>query len=234
MIRVMIETSLIDWDGKLATVLFFDKCNFMCPFCQNWELIQHPKNYPVIQWQDIAKMLRSKKEWIDGVVLTGGEPLVYKEEVFDVARKTKALSFLVKLDTNGAYPDTLRELIAEKLVDYVALDIKAPLDKTYSIAAGKEANIQDIMRSIEILKENNTDYEFRTTCVPGIIDSTAIESIGKVIQGAKLWVLQQYVPENAYQEKYRTMKKIPEADLRKLLDIASRYVVNVKLRGKTH
>jgi pyruvate formate lyase activating enzyme len=230
----MIETSLIDWDGKLTTVLFFDKCNFMCPFCQNWELILHPENFPVIQWQDIEKVLRAKKGWIDGVVLTGGEPLVYKEEVSDIARKTKALGLLVKLDTNGAYPDALRELIAEKLVDYVALDIKAPLNKTYAIAAGKEANIMNIARSIEILKEDDVDYEFRTTCVPGIIDRTAIESIGKVIQSAKQWVLQQYVPENAYKEEYRTMKKIPEPDLQKLLDIAGRYVVNTRLRGKTH
>lgn len=234
MIRAMIETSLIDWDGKLTTVLFFDKCNFMCPFCQNWDLILHPESFPVIKWQDIEKVLRAKKEWIDGVVLTGGEPLVYKEEVSDVARKAKALAMLVKLDTNGAYPDTLMKLIAEKLIDYVALDIKAPLDKTYSLATGKETNIKDIARSIKILKESNIDYEFRTTCVPGIIDSTAIESIGKAIKGAKQWVLQQYVPENAYKEEYRTLKRIPEADLRKLLDIAGRYVLSVKLRGKTH
>lgn len=230
----MIETSLIDWDGKLTTVLFFDKCNFMCPFCQNWELILHPENFLVIQWLDIEKVLRAKKGWIDGVVLTGGEPLVYKEEVSDAARKTKALGLLVKLDTNGAYPGTLQKLIAEKLIDYVALDIKAPLNKTYAIAAGKEVNIKNIARSIEILKEDDVDYEFRTTCVPGIIDSTAIESIGEVIQGGKQWVLQQYVPENAYKEEYRTMKKIPESDLQKLLDIAGRYVVNTKLRGKTH
>ena len=234
MIRAMIETSLIDWDGKLTTVLFFDKCNFMCPFCQNWELILHPENFLVIQWLDIEKVLRAKKGWIDGVVLTGGEPLVYKEEVSDAARKTKALGLLVKLDTNGAYPGTLQKLIAEKLIDYVALDIKAPLNKTYAIAAGKEVNIKNIARSIEILKEDDVDYEFRTTCVPGIIDSTAIESIGEVIQGGKQWVLQQYVPENAYKEEYRTMKKIPESDLQKLLDIAGRYVVNTKLRGKTH
>jgi pyruvate formate lyase activating enzyme len=230
----MIETSLIDWDGKLTTVLFFDKCNFMCPFCHNWELILHPENFPVIQWQNIEKVLRSKKDWIDGVVLTGGEPLVHREEVFDVARKIKALGMLVKLDTNGAYPDVLREMISENLVDYVALDIKAPLDKTYAKAAGKEINIKSIAESIEILKKSNVHYEFRTTCVPSIIDNTAIESIGKVIQNARQWVLQQYVPENAYQEEYRTMHQVPEPDLQKLLHIARRYVANTKLRAKTH
>ena len=234
MIRAMIETSLIDWDGKLTTVLFFDKCNFRCPFCHNWELIMHPENFPVIQWQEIEKVLRSKKDWIDGVVLTGGEPLVDKEEVFDTARKTKALGMLVKLDTNGAYPNTLREMISENMVDYVALDIKAPLDKRYAKAAGKEINTESILESVEILKKSNIDYEFRTTCVPGIIDNVAIESIGKVIRGAKQWVLQQYVPENAHQEEYRAMHRILEPDLLKLLDIARKYVPNTKLRAKTH
>ena len=234
MIRAMIETSLIDWDGKLTTVLFFDKCNFRCPFCHNWELIMHPENFPVIQWQEIEKVLRSKKDWIDGVVLTGGEPLVDKEEVFDTARKTKALGMLVKLDTNGAYPNTLREMISENMVDYVALDIKAPLDKRYAKAAGKEINTESILESVEILKKSNIDYEFRTTCVPGIIDNVAIESIGKVIRGAKQWVLQQYVPDNAYQEEYRAIHRILEPDLLKLLDIARKYVPNTKLRAKTH
>ncbi len=234
MIRAMIETSLIDWDGKLTTVLFFDKCNFMCPFCHNWKLILHSENFPPVKWQDIEKVLRSKKDWIDGVVLTGGEPLVDKEEVFDVARKIKALGMLVKLDTNGAYPDTLREMIAGNLADYVALDIKAPLGKEYSIAVGKQINIKNIAKSIEILKENNVDYEFRTTCVPGIIDRAAIQSIGEVIQSAKKWVLQQYVPDNAYQEEYRKLQKIPEPKLRELLDLARKYVANTKLRGKTH
>ena len=234
MIRAMIETSLIDWDGKLTTVLFFDKCNFMCPFCQNWDLILHPEKYPAIQWQDIEKKLTSRENWIDGVVLTGGEPLCYHDEVVDLATKIKTLGMLVKLDTNGAYPKKLQKLIDEKMVDYVALDVKAPLDERYSIATGRKISAEIIRKSIDILKTEKVDYEFRTTCVPRLIDESAIETIGESVKGARLWVLQQYLPENAYEQEFRGLPQVTESQMKNLLRIASKYVKSVKWRGQTH
>ena len=233
MIRAMIETSLIDWDGKLTTVLFFDKCNFMCPFCQNWELILHPDKHRVIDWPEIEKKLTAKLGWIDGVVLTGGEPLVYADEVAEIASRIKGLGFLVKLDTNGAYPDKLQSLIKQKLLDYVAMDIKAPLDEEYSVAAGKRVSIKKIEGSIDILlKDNDIAYEFRTTCVPGLIDERAIKEIGRRIKGAEKWFLQQYVPKNAYKAEYRRLPRLTEKEIEKLLRAAGDYVANVKWRGQ--
>ncbi|MGB7054631.1 MAG: anaerobic ribonucleoside-triphosphate reductase activating protein [bacterium] len=234
MIRATIETSLIDWDGKLTTVLFFDKCNFMCPFCQNWELILHPEKFPVIQWPEIEKKLTGKKGWIDGVVLTGGEPLVYADEVADIASKVKNLGFLVKLDTNGAYPKKMQELIDKKMLDYVALDIKAPLNEKYSLATGRKVNVEIIKESLDILQKNKVDYELRTTCVPGLIDVEAIHSIGALIKDAKKWFLQQYVPTNAYKEEYKTLHQLKEPEIDELLQIAREYVANVKWRGQIH
>jgi pyruvate formate lyase activating enzyme len=234
MIRAMIETSLIDWDGKLTTVLFFDKCNFMCPFCQNWELILHPEKFPTIQWPEIEKKLTAKKGWIDGVVLTGGEPLVYEDEVADIATNAKALGFLIKLDTNGAYPKKMQKLIDKKMLDYVALDIKAPLNEKYSLATGRKVNVEIIKESLDILQKNKVDYELRTTCVPGLIDVEAVQSIGVLIKGAKRWFLQQYVPTNAYKEEYRTLRQLNQPEIDELLQIAREYVANVKWRGQTH
>jgi pyruvate formate lyase activating enzyme len=233
-IRAIIKTSLIDWDGKITTVLFYDKCNFLCPFCQNWDLIMNPEKYPVIEWNQIAQDLKKKKGWVDGVVLTGGEPLVYKKNVFELCQKVKDLGFAVKLDTNGAYPEIMQELINKKLVDYVAMDIKAPLDKRYHVAAGKKIDIENIKKSKAILMSDLIDYEFRTTCVPGIIDENAIHEIGKVIKGAKKWALQAYIPDNAYKKEYR--KKLGTdyiLSLEKFQIIAKKYVSNVILRGKT-
>jgi len=233
MIRALIETSLVDWDGKISMVLFFDKCNFMCPFCQNWELILHPERFSAIQWKKIASILQKKNDWIDGVVLTGGEPLVYKKEVFGLAKNLKKLNFGVKVDTNGAYPGTLKELIDKKLVDYVAMDIKAPIDERYYIATGKKINLENIKESIRMLMNNVVNYEFRTTCVPGIIDENAIDEIGKTIRRAKKWALQVFVPDNAYKEEYR--KKLgPEyvSSLQQFLSRAQEYASNVILRGK--
>ena len=233
MIRALIETSLIDWDGKITTVLFFDKCNFMCPFCQNWELMLHPEKFPIIKWEAISKMLSRKEKWIDGVVLTGGEPLVNKKELLEIAENIKSLHLDVKIDTNGAFPDMLRELIDAKLVDYVAMDIKASLDKNYNTAAGKKVTLERIKESIHLLMSGLVDYEFRTTCVPGIIDEPAIEEIGKVIKGAKKWALQTFVPENAHQEEYRNgLGPDYVSHMKKLAEIAKKYVANVVLRGK--
>lgn len=234
MIRAMIETSLIDWDGKLTTVLFFDKCNFMCPFCQNWELILHPEKFPVVEWSDIEKRLTAKKKWIDGVVLTGGEPLVYEEEVADICAEIKARGFLVKLDTNGAFPKQLTRLIATKLVDYVALDIKAPVDDEYSRATGREADVASINESLNILLQDKVDYEIRTTCVPGLINDKAIGQIGAKIIGAKRWYLQQYVPTNAYLEEYRMLQPLKESEVNRLLEVARKHLANVKWRGQTY
>jgi pyruvate formate lyase activating enzyme len=235
MIRAIIETSLIDWDGKITTVLFFDKCNFMCPFCQNWELIIHPERFPAIQWDDIKKKLNVKKEWIDGVVLTGGEPLVHEDEVVDIIKRVRDLGFLVKLDTNGAYPEKLRKLINAKLLDYVAIDIKAPLNERYEVATGTKVNIEKIKESIfTLLRENEVDYEFRTTCVPGLINEEAMKEIGAQIKDARRWFLQQYIPTNAYKEEYRKLSSLKKPEIDKLLHIAREYVDNVKWRGQTY
>ena len=233
MIRALIETSLIDWDGKITSVLFFDKCNFACPFCQNWELIKSPKKFPIIDWQAFEKKLKEKKGWVDGVVLSGGEPLVDKNEVSSIARKVKKMNLQVKIDTHGAFPETLKELLDSQLVDYVAMDIKAPLDERYYVAAGKKVDLKKIKESIAILMSNRVDYEFRTTCVPGIIDEVAIEEIGKVIKGSKKWALQAFVPENARHEKYRKpLVKDYVSDMKKLAGIAKKYIENAVLRGK--
>jgi pyruvate formate lyase activating enzyme len=234
MIRAIVETSLIDWDGKLTTVLFYDKCNFMCPFCQNWELILKPEKFPEITWPEIEERLTMKKGWIDGVVLTGGEPLVHIDEVSDIAGKVKALGLLVKLDTNGAYPQKLQKLIDEELIDYVAMDVKAPLDKRYSIATGRNFNVETLRQSIDILMNGRVDYEFRTTCVPGLIDVESIDKIGEFIKGARSWALQQYVPANAYKKEYRELKPVSEAQMKILIRTARKYVTSAKWRGQAH
>jgi pyruvate formate lyase activating enzyme len=175
--------------------------------------------------------LKSKKKWVDGVVLTGGEPLFSESEVFDITKKIKEIKLDVKIDTNGAYPHILKNLIKQKLIDYVAMDIKAPIDERYFIAAGRKFDLKDIRQSIQILFSNAIDYEFRTTCVPGIINEETISEIGNVIKDAKKWALQRFIPEQAHKQEYR--KKLDanyELSLQKYLAIAKKYVLNTILR----
>lgn len=234
MIRALIETSLIDWDGKISMVLFFDRCNLQCPFCQNWELVMHPDRFDEIDWDVILKKLNRKRGWVDGVVLSGGEPLIYFKEVTRIARALKKMKLGVKLDTNGLLPGKLETLAQAGLVDYVAMDIKAPLDARYAAAGGKDQRSGlegKVKQSMRFLMEGAVDYEFRTTCVPGIIDEEAIASIGAAIRGARKWALQGFVPDNAYHEELRE-KKYSAKELERLLEIARRYVANAELRGK--
>lgn len=232
MIRALIETSLIDWDGKITTVLFFDKCNFMCPFCQNWKLITSADTFPVIEWEMVKEKLSKKQGWVDGIVLTGGEPLAHRDELLQLCERIKELGILVKIDTNGAFPGILKELVNKKLIDYVAMDIKAPLDDTYDIAAGTKVDLGSIRESITLIMKGTLDYEFRTTCVPSIIDEIAIKKIGSAIQGAKKWALQTFVPEHAYQKEYRQKLNTEYyQSLKKYLALAMQYVSRAILRG---
>jgi pyruvate formate lyase activating enzyme len=233
MIRGFIETSLVDWDGKISSVVFFDKCNFMCPFCQNWDLIINPNKFPIIEWKYIKERLQAKKGWIDGVVLTGGEPLCNEQEAAQLCGRIKELDLLVKIDTNGAFPEVMQRLIGNKLIDYIAMDIKAPIDERYNMATGKQVDLDKIKKSMTILMGGNIDYEFRTTCVPGIIDANAIHQIGKNIKSAKKWALQAHVPDNAYKTLYQ-QKLSPKyhQQLKKYFEISKEYVSNTILRAK--
>jgi pyruvate formate lyase activating enzyme len=233
-IRAFIETSLIDWDGKITSVLFFDRCNFRCPFCQNWRLITNPEKYPVYEFEEIFKRLIQKKNWIDGVVLTGGEPLLFYKDVIKISKKLKEHDFGVKLDTNGAFPDELESLLNLKLIDYIAMDIKAPLDDNYFIAIGRihrqePTILERIKKTISLLMNSGIEYEFRTTCVPGLIDKESIIKIGTEIKDAKRWVLQRFIPINAYKREFRK-RSYDEKFLNELLDTAQNFVPNAKLR----
>jgi len=232
MIRGRIDTSMVDWDGKLATVLFFDRCNFSCPFCQNWGLMTRPEDYPAVDFEDVLRKLAARKDWIDGVVLTGGEPLVDPKELRPVIEKIRKLNLRIKIDTNGSSPGLLEQLLKDKIVDYVAMDVKAPLDDRYQKAAGVRVDPEKIRASVKILLSGDVEYEFRTTLVPEIIDEGALRKIGEELRGAKKWFLQVFVSENAPPGEFRE-KKFTPAEIDRFLAIAREYMPEAKLRGKT-
>ena len=228
-IKGMIEASFLDWDGKIVTTLFVPKCNFRCPYCQNWELIEHPENFEEIDFERIKKFLLSHKDFIDGVCVTGGEPTIY-EDLLDFIKKIKELGFLVKLDTNGSKPRMIKKLIDEKLVDYIAMDMKAPFEK-YDAAGGVKVDVESIKRSIEIIMNSKIEYEFRTTAVPGITDESDIENIAASVRGAKKYVLQQFIPKNAVDEKLRNITPYEKDVFEKMMEKAKKYVKNARMRG---
>ena len=184
-VRGFIETSLLDWDGKVSSVVFLPYCNFKCPFCDNGILIENPETLPEIKIETIENFIRERKDFIDGVVITGGEPTIHPW----LPELIKRLKVPIKLDTNGTNPAVLSELIALKLIGYVAMDIKSPLNDRYHEAAGTKVDLNKIKESIKILMGSEMDYEFRTTVIPTLLDEQEIEAIAKTISGAKKYVL---------------------------------------------
>ena len=179
------KVTLLDYPGKVACEMFTQGCNFECPFCQNSSLIPIT-NTGEFSEEEIFEYLNLRKNILDGVVITGGEPTVQKD-LKGFIKKIKDLGLLVKLDTNGGNPKVLQELIDEKLVDYVAMDIKNIFNK-YNITAGKKINLDNIKKSIEILKASKIDYEFRTTIIKEMHSLDDIVSICKLVGDAKYYL----------------------------------------------
>ncbi|MFA5086018.1 MAG: anaerobic ribonucleoside-triphosphate reductase activating protein [Candidatus Paceibacterota bacterium] len=190
------KVTLVDFPGKLACTVFLSGCPFRCPFCYSKELVlpAEIKKQPEIKEKEFFDFLEGKKGTLEGCVICGGEPTVYGEELVSFAKKIKEMGFLIKLDTNGSNPDILKILIDQKLLDYIAMDIKAPFDKEkYSIATGiKDVDIEKIKESVSLIKDSGVDYEFRSTIVPGIHSRADVVRMAKDISPAKRYFLQGF------------------------------------------
>jgi pyruvate formate lyase activating enzyme len=199
------KLTLIDYPGCIAATVFTVGCNFLCPYCHNPELVDPVKikKQPKISEQEILNFLKSRQGMLEAVCITGGEPTLYPD-LPDFIKKIKKMGFLVKLDTNGSSPTMLEKLLKEKLVDYIAMDIKAPLEK-YKEIVGREVILENIQESTELTKQA-PDYEFRTTILPKLYNRKDILSIGRWLQGAKKYYLQQFQPQKTLDKAYEGEK----------------------------
>lgn len=185
--------SLVDYDDKITSTIFLSGCNYRCPFCHNSSLVlQKSNDNKYIKEDEILNFLKSKKGFIDALTITGGEPTLQKDLVSFI-KKVKQENFLVKLDTNGTNFEMLKELIELNLVDYVAMDVKNSFLNYASTSGVDNFHLENIKKSISLLKENKVEYEFRTTLVHEFHNDTAIKDIGKILQGAKRYRLQKFI-----------------------------------------
>ena len=182
------KTSLLDYPDIISAIIWTVGCNFRCPFCYNKDIVFG--NVQLISENEVISFLEKRKGMLEGLVITGGEPLMHKD-ISDFCEKVKKMSYLIKIDTNGMYPEKLKDLIYKKLVDYVAMDIKAP-KKKYEKLTNVKVSIKKIEESIKILKNSNIDYEFRTTFVPELLTKDDILEIAKWLKGSKRFYMQQF------------------------------------------
>ncbi len=208
-IKGFIETSFLDWPGKICAVLFLPSCNLRCPFCHNYELALFPERLSIYPWDIIHQRLRDLQMWLDGVCITGGEPTLHPElpELLD---RIHDLGLAIKLDTNGTCPEMLEELISKKLIDYLAMDIKGPLDReSYGRCAGVRVSIPEIKKSMDFIMSGRVAGEFRTTVVPQWHTPSVLARMALELKRAPKWTHQEFNPAQAFDPALRENSPSP-------------------------
>ncbi len=234
-IKGFINLSLVDWDGKLASVIFLPNCNFRCPFCYNSTLVLRPEKLETIPFKRVKDYLKRQRDWIDGVCITGGEPMLHSD-LPDLCSKLKETSFMVKVDTNGTNPMMVKELMDRGLIDYIALDIKAPLTiEKYSKATGINAEklLGKVKETIRILLSSKIDYEFRTTVVPKLHQEEDIREICEGIKGCRKYVLQKFdvsLGKTTIDPDFNKLKPFTDEEMKRFLTIAQESLAIAKIR----
>jgi pyruvate formate lyase activating enzyme len=203
-IKGFIETSFIDWKGHLSSVLFSGGCNFRCPYCHNSGLVLNPRQLPGIPLKRIMSSLKKFANWVDRVVVTGGEPTIHAG-LTSVLEALKNTGMHVKLDTNGSSPDLVRRLASEGLIDAVSMDIKGPLDR-YARWAGVDVDREPIEESIRFLLEGRVDYEFRMTVVPFLHREEDVYQVAQMIGKAKRFTIQTFKPNNTLDPSFSSIR----------------------------
>lgn len=223
------KVSLIDFPGKISAIVFLQGCNFRCPYCHNPELVSEKLYGPCIEEVDVLAFLEKRIGKLDAVTITGGEPTL-QEGLPEFIRKVRDLGFLIKLDTNGSHSAMLRSLIEGNLLDYIAMDIKAPLHR-YDRVCRVNVDKEEIQNSIRSIMDASVDYEFRTTLVKDLLSAEDIQAMGELLRGARLFVLQSFVPSKTLDDRYLDRKPLSPSELDQIKDKLGAYVKKVIIRG---
>lgn len=221
------KMTLLDYPGKVACTVFLGGCDLRCPFCHNAELLSGAMP-PVLDDQGLLAFLDRRKGLLDGVCVTGGEPLLH-DELPSLLRSLREKGFLVKLDTNGTHPDRLRAVMGEGLVDYVAMDVKNSPER-YAETVGRPAfDLAPIRESVALLLGGTVEYEFRTTVVREFHDDASFTAIGLWLAGARRYFLQPFVDRETVPR--RGLNPPSEADLARFLDVVREWIPAADTRG---
>lgn len=230
------KLSLIDYPGKIACILFLFGCSFRCGFCHNPSLVIPEREVKKIFKEEVLEFLERRRKYLDGVCITGGEPLINKELPAFI-EEIKKLGYAVKIDTNGTNPAMLKELIERKLVDYIAMDVKADKEN-YDLLTNTKVYIEDIEESMKLTMASGLPYEFRTTCIPGYHTKKTIENLGLWMMNLtgnkpRKYVLQRFIPRDngLIDERFSKIAATTDEELGELKESAGRYFENVTSRG---
>jgi pyruvate formate lyase activating enzyme len=232
------KLTLLDYPDNLAAIVFTQGCNFRCHFCYNPMLVlphnsvaldEKDQGCPLVKEEDLFLFLNDRRGKIDGVVISGGEPTLHPD-LPDMIKKIRALGYAVKLDTNGTNPGMLSQLIKDALIDYIAMDLKAPWEK-YTELVGVAVDLDNLQKSVKMIMSSDLPYEFRSTLVPGLHNEEDIRKMGAIIQGANRWYLQKFKPDTSLvNPDFENKTTFLDKDLIKFALIGSEFVKECRAR----
>lgn len=222
------QISLINFPGRVAATLYLPGCNLRCPYCHNNSLV----NKQIINEEAYLSFIESKKKYISGVCITGGEPLFSFENTLSLIKKIKSMGLFIKLDTNGFFPKHLAQLISHKMIDYVAMDIKTS-PKSYPKATGcKMRETQKIKESVALIRSSYIEHEFRSTVVPTLYTKKDAYHIGKWLSGCKKYILQPFSNKGPLLDPlFKGIQPYSLLEMNQIKSILSPYIKNIQLRG---
>jgi pyruvate formate lyase activating enzyme len=218
-----------DFPGHISSTVFLGGCTFRCPYCHNADLVLRPETLQTTPVDIFLSYLDGRKGWLEGICISGGEPLLH-DDLEDLVRVIRDRGLLVKLDTNGSFPDQLEKLLTEGLLDWVAMDIKAPLER-YREVTRSNVEVEDIVRSADLIRQSGVRSTFRTTVVPGVIGREDILKIGEWLRGAESYLLQQFEPHTTIDPAYLEKKPYSREELDVLVEAAGPFFKETRIEG---
>jgi len=217
------KNTFLDWDGRIASIIFLPGCNYRCPYCHASALVTRPDTQPTIPLGEIDAYLAQNRGWIDGVVITGGEPTLHPG-LFDLIDHLIEGGLKIKLFTNGSRPDVLRELVRTGRLAAISMDLKGPLDARYERAAGVPVDLDAIRTSVDVIIKGGIPYEFRTTVCPAVLTHDDVIDTARSVRGAGLWTLQQFRPVDCLDPTFEKIVPYEGDQLDRMAEAAGEFV----------
>ena len=219
----------LDFPGFISSTIFLGGCNFRCPYCHNADLVLRPLTLPTMPMDYFMSYLDARAGWLEAICVSGGEPLL-EEELEVLLHVIKDRNLRIKLDTNGSLPRRLADVLGTKLVDYVAMDVKAPPGK-YGQVTRSDVAEADIVRSIDVIRNSSVPHMFRTTVVPGLVGEEDLLEIAAMLKGASLFQVQQFSPHHTIDRNYLQIEPYSRPEIEKMAEAIKPYFSEVRMEG---
>ncbi len=234
-IKEFIESSLIEWEGKIASVLFLPGCNLRCHYCHAAHLVCHPERTESIPLGQVLDSMRRQGEWLDGAVITGGEPTLHEGDLLDLIDELHDVPLEVMVETNGTRPGWVARLVQDGRLEAIAMDVKAPLTaEDYRRVAGADVEVEAVRRSIRLIKRSGLAHEFRITVVPGLVGEGEVARIAPELEGADVVALQNFLPDHCLEPALREVRPFEPEALDEMAELLRPVAERLVVRGRDH